>query len=190
MLSIVSERLFGKAVAARRIIRPNYRLSSLGREHCSGIRVLKYCWTEVRFLSPGTRLKRILKQFLVILLLSSAPVLNAHAKERACDFARYKPLVLSDVALVEAAIKKAEPKYPSTGSKVRVQGDVRVKVLVDRKGNVTSACAINGHPLLRPSAIRAAIQWKFNPNFGLFPGQRRRYIQSFIVFNFRLDAKR
>src|SRR5688500_7417267 len=121
-----------------------------------------------------TRLTNISQQVPVMLLMSSALVISAHAKKNACDFFRYKPLVVSEVALVDAAIKKVEPGYPATGPKVRVQGDVTVKILVDRKGNVSGACAIDGHPLLRPSAVYAAVQWKFKPN--------RRYVQSFIVF--------
>jgi TonB family protein len=88
---------------------------------------------------------------------------------------------------VNAAIKKVEPKYPAMGTRVRVQGEVKVKMIVDRRGNVVSACAVEGHPLLRAPAMNAAIQWKFKPNFGLEARQKKKYIQSFIVFNFRLD---
>ncbi|MGH9426210.1 MAG: TonB family protein [Terriglobia bacterium] len=90
-------------------------------------------------------------------------------------------------SLMGAAVKKVEPKYPPMGTRVRAQGEVKVKILVDRKGNVVSACAIEGHPLLRSPAVNAAVQWKFKPNFGLTLRQKKKYIQSVIVFHFRLD---
>jgi TonB family protein len=42
-------------------------------------------------------------------------------------------------------------------------GTVNVQVTVDEKGNVTSASAVSGHPLLRAAAIAAARQARFAP---------------------------
>jgi hypothetical protein len=66
-------------------------------------------------------------------------------------------------------------------------GRVKVKVLIDRKGNVVKACAVEGHPLLREPARRAALEWKFKPNFGFTAKQKRKYIQSHIVFVFERE---
>ena len=119
---------------------------------------------------------------LVILMTTST---NVRAKESGCDFSAYKPLVVSH-PLVGAAVKKVEPKYPAIGTRVRVEGDVKVKILVNRKGNVVGACVTEGHPLLRSSAVHAAVQWEFKPNFGFAKKQKKHYIESFIVFKFRL----
>jgi protein TonB len=40
---------------------------------------------------------------------------------------------------------------------------VVVQVVVDEEGNVISASAASGHPLLQPAAIAAARQAKFAP---------------------------
>lgn len=121
----------------------------------------------------------------LIFILGITPTFNARAQEPACDFSEYKPLVMSHPPM-GAAIKKVEPEYPP-GTRRRVQGDVSVKVLVDRKGDVVSACVTQGHPLFHQSAVKAARRWKFKPNFGLSARRKRRYIQSVIVLKFRLD---
>jgi hypothetical protein len=109
--------------------------------------------------------------------------LVAQAADSGCDFSRYKPLVVSH-PLVDVAVKKVEPEYPATGTRVRARGAVKVKILVDRKGNVVAACAMEGHPLLLAASINAARHWKFLPNFGFAAIQRRKYIQSLLVFKF------
>ena len=121
----------------------------------------------------------------IVILGTTATIVRA--KESVCDFSAYKPLVVSH-ALLRAAAKKVEPKYPAMGTRVRVEGDVTVKILANRKGNVVSACATEGHPLLRPSAVHAASQWEFKPNFDFANKPKKRYIESFIVFKFRLHS--
>src|SRR5688500_20295976 len=111
-------------------------------------------------------MKRIFRAYLPIIIVMMTVSAKVRAEEPPCDFSKYRPLVISH-PLVDAAVKKVEPKYPAMGNRVRAQGEVKVKIMVDRKGNVVSACAIEGHPLLRAPAIHAAVQWKFKPNFGL-----------------------
>lgn len=55
------------------------------------------------------------------------------------------------------------PLYPLPAKAVRAAGVVTVQVAIDEKGNVTSANAIDGHPLLRQAAENAARASKFNP---------------------------
>jgi TonB family protein len=106
-----------------------------------------------------------------------------------CDFSRYKPFTMSHF-LNAALIEQAKPLYPAMGKNVRVQGDVRVKILVDRSGRVRSACAVDGHPLLQASAVWAARNSRFKPNFGLSLPQKRygrRFVQDGLMFKFRLE---
>jgi TonB family protein len=131
-------------------------------------------------------MKGTFRTFLPIVIVITTTTAKVRAEEPACDFSKYRPLVISH-SLEDAAVKTVEPKYPAMGTRVRAQGEVTVKIMVDRKGNVVSACANEGHPLLRAPAIHAAVQWKFKPNFGLTARQKKKYIQSLIVFKFRLD---
>jgi TonB family protein len=55
------------------------------------------------------------------------------------------------------------PPYPLPAKAVRAAGVVNVQVMIDEKGNVTSANAVDGHPLLRQAAENAARASKFNP---------------------------
>lgn len=61
------------------------------------------------------------------------------------------------------AISLPQPPYPPAARAVHASGAVNVQVTVDEKGNVTSASAVSGHPLLRAAATAAARQARFSP---------------------------
>lgn len=61
------------------------------------------------------------------------------------------------------ALELPAPKYPKTGTGVRVSGQVQVRVVVDETGKVISAEAIFGPELLRAAAIEAATRARFAP---------------------------
>ncbi len=61
------------------------------------------------------------------------------------------------------AVNLPKPAYPPLAKQMRAAGQVVVQVLVDEAGNVTSAKATSGNPILRASAEAAARQSKFNP---------------------------
>ena len=56
-----------------------------------------------------------------------------------------------------------KPIYTAAARAVRASGDVNVQVLIDEAGNVVSANAASGHPLLRGEAEKAARNAKFDP---------------------------
>lgn len=72
-------------------------------------------------------------------------------------------VLVTGVALDEKAIQKPQPPYPPAAKAARAQGTVAVIVVVDETGNVNSAKAVSGHPLLRNAAEAAARQAKFSP---------------------------
>jgi protein TonB len=55
------------------------------------------------------------------------------------------------------------PRYPALANLAHVQGTVTVQILIDESGNVISAKAISGHPLLLAEAVKAAYLAKFSP---------------------------
>ena len=132
-----------------------------------------------------------LKPLLATLLVLGSS-LFCHAQTsvpQTCDFSRYKPFTMSHF-LKGVMIEQGKPLYPAIGRNVRAQGTVRVKVLVDRFGRVRAACAIEGHPLLQASAVKAARESRFKPNFGLgLPQNRygRHFVQDELTFVFRLE---
>ena len=79
------------------------------------------------------------------------------------------------------AIDLPKPTYPAAARAVRATGAVNVQVTVDEKGDVVSAEAVSGHPLLRASATMAARKAKFNPT--LLSGKPVK-VTGIIVYNF------
>ncbi|CAN5877844.1 hypothetical protein BH18ACI4_BH18ACI4_27580 [soil metagenome] len=61
------------------------------------------------------------------------------------------------------AISLPKPAYPPIAKQANASGTVVVQVLVDEKGNVVSARAVSGHPLLKAASVAAARGAKFPP---------------------------
>jgi TonB family protein len=66
-------------------------------------------------------------------------------------------------SLTDKATTKVAPVYPQMAKNVGVSGLVRVKIVVDESGSVTSIVWAEGPMLLRQSAADALRQWKFQP---------------------------
>lgn len=75
------------------------------------------------------------------------------------------------------AVSLPRPIYPPMARQIGVSGQVRVQVSVDSNGNVVSARAVSGHPMLRSAAESAARQSKMRIDAANTTGQ--------IVYNFR-----
>lgn len=74
-----------------------------------------------------------------------------------------------------------KPAYPAIAKAAHASGTVNVQVLVDESGNVVTARAVSGHPLLQQSAVAAARQAKFTPT--KLSGQPVK-VTGIIVYNF------
>lgn len=83
-----------------------------------------------------------------------------------------------------SAISLAKPAYPPAAKAVRAEGAVSVQVTIDEEGNVISAIAKSGHPLLQAAAVEAARQSKFKPT--LLQGEAVK-VTGVIVYNFVAD---
>jgi len=70
---------------------------------------------------------------------------------------------IEEEALNGRAVKLPAPEYPPAAKAVNASGKVRVEIMLDENGNVTSAKAFSGHPLLRGAAEKAAREAKFDP---------------------------
>jgi len=56
-----------------------------------------------------------------------------------------------------------QPEYPALAKQTHIWGTVVVNAVIDEHGNVVGARALSGHPLLIPAALRAVLQWKYEP---------------------------
>ncbi|HEY8563728.1 MAG TPA: energy transducer TonB [Pyrinomonadaceae bacterium] len=79
------------------------------------------------------------------------------------------------------ATNLVKPAYPAAAKAVRASGAVNVQVTLDEQGNVISASAVSGHPLLRASAVQAARASKFTPTM---LGENPVKVTGVIVYNF------
>ena len=70
---------------------------------------------------------------------------------------------VSGGSLNDKAISLPKPAYPPIAKQAHASGLVVVQVLVDEQGNVVTARAISGHPLLRAASVAAARGAKFSP---------------------------
>jgi protein TonB len=60
-------------------------------------------------------------------------------------------------------IHRVEPPYPPLAREARVQGDVVLRAIIDKNGNIQDLQLVSGHPMLVPSAIEAVKQWRYKP---------------------------
>ncbi len=65
--------------------------------------------------------------------------------------------------LTGQATRRVAPVYPPVAKAAKVGGPVVVEVTIDEDGDVLSARALSGHPLLKDAAVKAALGWRFTP---------------------------
>ena len=98
---------------------------------------------------PGDTLKR--------------PASEATAASAPAGDSSSQPIRKSGGVLQGGAVRKAQPLYPPLAKAARISGAVVVEVTVDEEGDVISARAVSGHPLMKDCAVAAARGWKFKP---------------------------
>ena len=92
------------------------------------------------------------------------------------------PKLVSKGVINGSAISLPVPVKPPTAKAVGASGAVNVQVTIDEAGNVISAVATSGHPLLRQVAAAAARGAKFKPT--LLSGTPVK-VSGIIVYNFQ-----
>ena len=106
-----------------------------------------------------------------------------HAPPAALPDVPRKTMVVGGV-LNGKAISKPMPAYPPIAKAARAQGTVVVEVVVGESGDVISANAVSGHPLLQQAAMAAARQAKFSPT--RLSGQPVQ-VSGTLTYNFVLE---
>ncbi len=76
------------------------------------------------------------------------------------------------------------PPYPAAARAIHAQGTVSVQITIDESGKVISSKAIDGHPLLRNAAEKAAWSAKFGPTF---LSEVPVKVTGIIVYNFKTN---
>jgi periplasmic protein TonB len=60
-------------------------------------------------------------------------------------------------------IQKIEPKYPPLALAARIWGEVILKAIITKDGEIKELELVSGHPMLTAAAIVAVRQWRFRP---------------------------
>ena len=56
-----------------------------------------------------------------------------------------------------------QPEYPPLAMQAHIRGAVVVDAVIDEHGIVVGARAVSGHPFLVAAALKAVLQWKYEP---------------------------
>lgn len=91
------------------------------------------------------------------------------------------PKQISGGVLNGKAMSLPKPPYPPAARAVRASGPVSIQVLIDEDGQIFSAMAVSGHPLLRSAARDAACGAAFSPT--LLMGNPVK-VSGVITYNF------
>lgn len=93
------------------------------------------------------------------------------------------PKIISKGVITGQATLLPQPPYPGIARTAGIQGKVSVQVLIDEQGNVISATAIDGHPMLKLAAQKAAMQAKFKPTL---LSEQAVKVSGVITYDFKL----
>ncbi len=70
---------------------------------------------------------------------------------------------VSEGVLLGNVINKVLPGYPAIAKQLRLSGEVKVDIVIAEDGRVINAVAVSGPPMLRDTAVDAALKWIFKP---------------------------
>ncbi|MBV9210941.1 MAG: TonB family protein [Acidobacteria bacterium] len=115
---------------------------------------------------------------------NDAANLNQNTEPVTSSNSNAKAKTVSGGVLNGKAIELPEPAYPPAAKAARAEGTVVVQVTIDEEGQVTSAKAVSGHPLLQASAVAAARKAIFKPT--MLSGQPVK-VTGTINYNFKLE---
>lgn len=60
-------------------------------------------------------------------------------------------------------VDRVEPQYPKEAKKKHLQGDVRIRIVVDEEGKVIKTDTLSGHHILAKAAAEAVRHWRYQP---------------------------
>ena len=103
-------------------------------------------------------MNRRLQNLFSLFLVGLFSIVSASAQEN-----RAIPKTVSGGVLNGKATNLVKPEYPAAAKAVNASGAVNVQVTIDENGDVISAAATSGHPLLRDASVRASRASKFSP---------------------------
>ena len=91
---------------------------------------------------------------------------SARQEDPASAAQQREPLQVGAGVMESKLLKRVEPVYPEIAVRARMEGVVRLQVLVNEQGEVASVKVIGGgYPPLQPAAAEAVRQWRYSPTY-------------------------
>ena len=131
-----------------------------------------------------TRTQAVSKATTIVEIDIGTPEERAKLVEECSTPDRAKPEVEVEkkgLGLCGKAISLPKPDYPPDAKAQKISGTVAVSVVIDEKGRVIWAQAVDGHPLLRQASVKAACQSLHSP---MMVSGRAVKVLSIISYNF------
>jgi protein TonB len=119
-----------------------------------------------------------------ILICCASPLIASVSEVRGEEAQSPSPKQPDDKPKVKPNDARSPQAGVSTSRRPLAKGMVKVKVLIDEKGNVISARAVSGLKLLREDAVERVRKMKFEPT--LHEG-RTIQVEGWIVVNYTLE---
>lgn len=73
------------------------------------------------------------------------------------------PVVLDQKQAARRLLVRPTPEYPAVAKVNYLQGEVRLRVMVDRAGKVTSAHVVQGNAVFAAASLKAVHDWVYRP---------------------------
>ena len=89
--------------------------------------------------------------------------LTTETPQTSVDPAKPKPVQVSEAVMRGFRTVKIVPTYPPMALSQRIEGEVRLKMLINTSGDVEKLDLISGHPIFVAAVIEAVKQWKYKP---------------------------
>jgi TonB family protein len=100
---------------------------------------------------PSAQTRRSSTAFFLLLVVVAGIAIGSHPTR---GFAEDRP---------ERKVRiRVSPVYPDIARKIRLNGIVRIQVVISPNGNVKETKVIGGHPILVTAAVDAVKKWKFD----------------------------
>jgi len=81
-------------------------------------------------------------------------------------------------------IQKIEPKYPPLALQAHIWGQVVLRAIIGKDGDIKELGLVSGHPLLAPAAIEAVRQWHYRAY--LLNGEPVE-VETIVTVNFQIS---
>jgi bla regulator protein BlaR1 len=79
------------------------------------------------------------------------------------ESAQPAPAEVSRQEMSSLVVKKVQPQYPESARKARIQGEVILRAIIGKEGDVENLQVVSGPRELAPAALDAVRQWKYRP---------------------------